>query len=150
MLQYYSFREVIQFIDIRNLRAAFRENHWRSVSPNFPRSAKLRDAHILSGIRKVAEKLPENTRTKTNDISILPRHPNSPLSNPPYIRNPRRSIRKVSFMFAMRCNHWNSGISQENIQYTSRTVFYTVYDFIFLSSVVSRIFQKYQTAIVNC
>lgn len=133
MLQYYSCREVIQFIGTRNLGAAFRKNRRRSVSPNFPRSAKLRDAHILSGIRKVAKKL---LKTHVHRRQTIFRYCCDILIRLSQIR-PICEIHGVAFAklvlcLLLRCNHGrNSGISQENIQYTSRTIFYTEYDFIF-------------------
>lgn len=84
--------------------------------------------------RDTTEGIPRrNTRTvKTNDISILPRHPNSLFRSCLTVRG----IRFAAFAKLVLCftaamqSPGNTGISRGNAPYTSHAISYTGYDLI--------------------
>jgi len=97
---------------------AFRENRENreeggafTLLPNFSQFAKLRGTlHLIGYSRRNSRKTRDTS--KTNDISIPSRHPNSFFKSALYAESTPRRIRKVSFMFAAMQSPGNSEISR--------------------------------------
>jgi len=111
-----------------------------SLLPNFSESGKLRGTRISLNIRGgTLRKHIENKRYRCN---ILIR-----FSNPPYMRNLRRSVFvKLVLCTLLQCNHWETVKYPVEVHtmYASCTISYTIlFSLSDVASVIANISRKY-------